>query len=161
MDNTPAIETRGERPYVARRVVMPLRDFGARIPVLMAELCGWMEAHNVTPSGAMFLRFHTIDMPQRIDVEAALPVDGTPIAEDAISTGTVPAGRYATLIYTGVENAVAQNRRLINWIAAQGKTMDYEKREDGDHFAARIETLMSDPEDLPTQSQWQIAIKLR
>lgn len=161
MGNSPAIESRGERAYIARRVVMPLRDFGAHIPVLMGELCNWMEQHNVTPSGAMFLRFHTIDMPERIDVEAALPVDDTPIAEDAISTGTVPAGRYATLIYTGVENAVAQNRRLIEWIAAQGEAMDYERRDDGDHFAARIETLMSDPEDLPAQSQWQIAIKLR
>ena len=161
MDTLPAIEHRGERDYVARRVVMQLRDFGERIPVLMGELCGWMQQHNVTASGAMFLRFHTIDMPERIDVEAALPVDGAPQPEDDISTGTVPAGRYATLIYTGVENAVAQNRRLIDWIAAQGETMDYERRTDGDQFAARIETLMSDPEDLPAQSQWQIAIKLR
>lgn len=158
----PKFEERAEQPYVGKRVVMPMRDFPERVPALTDEVAEWMDKHGVAPTGKPFLRYLVIDMPDRIDVEVTFPVEQVPDVDGLILRGTLPAGRYATLAFIGVENGIPANKRLIDWIEEQGETMDAKETDDGQAFVGRVEILLTDPNAEPDQRKWetQVAIKV-
>ena len=80
-----------------------------------------------------------------------------------MSCGKLPAGRYGTLTFTGIQNEIAANARLIDWIGDRGLEMDCHQTADGDAFVGRIETLLTDPQAEPNRRKWetQVAIKVR
>lgn len=160
----PALETRSDQPYVGVRTVMPMRDFEREIPALVATVSSWLEARGLRPSGPPFLRYHAIDMPERMDVELGLPVDAAPDAgAGPVRNGVLPAGRYATLAYRGVTHAVAANRTLLAWVAAQGEAVVRHASAHGEVFEARVEAFRTDPADEPDpeRRETQVAMKLR
>jgi hypothetical protein len=119
-----------------------------------------LDDHGTKVSGNSFLRYHVIDMPDRMDVEVAFPVDELPVTESSVSYGRLPAGTVRPIDLHGRRKWVPANARLIDWIGDQGKEMDCRHSEDGDAFAGRIETLLTDPQAEPDQSKWntQVAI---
>lgn len=161
--DSPRFETRAEQPYVGKRVVMPMSHFETRVPALMQEVSAWLDAHGKKPAGPGFLRYHVVDMPDRMDVEASVPVDAVPEPDDAVTRGTLPAGRYASLVFTGVKNGIDANARLIEWLGTQDTEMDVHHTGDGDVFAGRLETLLTNPQTETDRSRWQteVAIKVR
>jgi hypothetical protein len=163
VDEHPAFERRPEQAYVGKRVVMPLSAFRDRVPALTQDVSGWLADKGLEASGEPFLRYNIVDMPDRIDVDVAFPVNEQPDADGDLITGILPGGRYGTLTFTGVDNGVASNARLIDWIGAQGERVDSRQTDAGDAFAARIESLLSDPEGEPDPGRWKtrIAIKVR
>jgi hypothetical protein len=102
-------------------------------------------------------------MPNRMDVEVAFPVEHAPEPERSVSSGALPAGRYGTLTFTGLENGAAANRRLIEWIVRCGEEPDCSGTPEGDACAGCIETLLTDPQAEPDQTKWktQVSIKVR
>lgn len=114
------------------------------------------------PSGPSFIRYHVIDMPERMDIEVAFPVEHLPKSDGSVSCGILPAGRYGTLNFTGLKYAVPANGQLISWISSQGKTMDSRQTDEGEAFAGRFETVLTDPVKESDPSKWvtEIAIKL-
>ncbi|QBE66819.1 GyrI-like domain-containing protein [Pseudoduganella lutea] len=86
-----------------------MRDFDREIPAMTAAVAGWLDAHHVRPSGEPFLRFHVIDMPERMDVELGMPTDHAHDTAGQVESGLLPAGRYAVTVYTNLENAVSAN----------------------------------------------------
>lgn len=163
MNGNPRIEMRPARPYVGTRTVMPMRDFDREIPAMTATVSGWLDARDVRPSGPPFLRYHVIDMPERMDVELGMPTDLAHDAKGRVASGLLPAGRYAVLEYAGVENGVAANRQLIDWISAQGEQPIAHASQQGQVFQARYETFLTDAGAEPDRHRWiiEVAIQLR
>jgi len=161
--NENRIELRPARPYVGTRTVMAMRDFEREIPAMTATVSRWLEAHQVRPSSRPFLRYHTIDMPERMDVELGIPTDAVHDADGQVQGGMLPAGRYAVTVYTGVDKGVAANKQLIDWITAQGGQPIAHASDKGTVFQSRYETFLTDAEAEPDQQQWMIkvAIELR
>ncbi|WP_326540474.1 GyrI-like domain-containing protein [Pseudorhodoferax sp.] len=117
MTNDIAIEHRPVQTYVGMRTVMPMDQFDRQIPEMTARVAEWLAAHSLRPAGNAFLRYHTIDMPHRMDVELGIPAEGASDADGPLRNAVMPAGRYAVLTYRGVKNGVAANKRLLDWIA--------------------------------------------
>lgn len=163
MDDKPRLETRPAQPYAGTRTVMPMRDFDREIPELLATVSRWLDAHHVRPSGQPFLRFHVIDMPERMDVELGMPTERECTASGQVEGRLLPAGRYAVMAYTGVENGVSATTQLIDWIAAQGEQPDAHASENGEVFESRYETFLTDTTAEPDQHRWmfEVAIRLR
>jgi effector-binding domain-containing protein len=163
MKAEPKIESRPEQPYVGKRIVMPMSEFGNVIPTLISDVSKWLDGKNVEPAGPPFLRYRVINMPERMDVEVGIPVDQTVAADDQIASDSLPAGRFATLTYEGVKNGVAANAKLIDWIGNQGEEMACYKSQPGDAFEARYEIFLTDAQAEPDQNKWktEVAIKLR
>jgi effector-binding domain-containing protein len=159
----PKIETRPEQAYVGKRAIMPMSDFETKVPELTAEVSKWLDQNGVEATGKPLLRYHVVDMPDRMDVELAIPVKSVPHAVAGIDHGTLPAGRYATSTFTGVRNGIPANKKLIDWIADQGEEMVVHKSENGDVFKSRYETILTDAKAEPDQDKWEteIAIKVR
>ena len=76
---------------------------------------------------------------------------------------TLPAGRYGTLIYTGLYSGLIDaNRQLLDWGAQQGLAWAKWDAPAGDGFVARFEMYFTDPAEEPDESKHEtlVAIKL-
>lgn len=105
-------------------------------------------------------------MTRTLDVTIGFPTDAPARAALALDVplvaGELPAGRYAALTYTGVENGIKGNSALLDWIAVHGFEPEGVHREAGDAFAGRVEHFIDGPDDDPDPANWrtEVAMKL-
>jgi effector-binding domain-containing protein len=141
----PQILTRPEQPYVGirRTVTMDtIRSIADRIPVLI----GWLDERGVAPAGAPFLRYWVIDMEHGLDVEAGVPVAEPSQGDGEVSSGVLPAGRYATVTHTGpYEGLVDATAALLAWTDAQGVALEVQDSTDGAVWGCRLEIYNTNP----------------
>jgi effector-binding domain-containing protein len=133
---------------------------------LFKEMNAWASQHGVMPMKAPFLRFHVIDMEGMMDIEVGFPVDpgavAPPLPENGrVRAGVLPAGRYASLVYTG--SGYTGNKTLIEWARANGLEWDRWDDPHGDAFRSRYESYLTDPKVEPKKTKWEVevAIKLK
>jgi hypothetical protein len=100
-------------------------------------------------------------MPKRLDIEMAVPVAQAMPGDDRVSAGVLPAGRYASLIYSGVRNGIKGNAALLEWGAKQGLVWDKWKTENGDAFGARVEFQLTEPDEEPDPAKWETEVAIR
>ena len=118
----PKIDTRSKQVYMGIRTIAPFKGMSKVIGRLSDALNAWMDEHKVKPSGPPFLRYHVIDMRGSMDIEFGFPVRKTLPDDGEVKAGVLPAGRYASLVYSG--GGVSGNRALIEWVRAQGLDFD-------------------------------------
>jgi hypothetical protein len=132
-----------------------MQEMDAVIPRLLGEVFAWLERRAVAPAGPPFMRLLVVDMAALLEIELGVPV-ATPVPGDGrVAAGVLPAGPYATLVYTGVENGIAANAALQEWAARQGIVWQKWATERGDGWGARIEWFLSDPETEPDPAKWE------
>jgi effector-binding domain-containing protein len=161
MITTPTVEERSAQPYVALRSQVTMQDLGRVILHSHREVFGWLRQRGVAAAGAPFIRYLVIDMAAQLDIEVGVPVASAVNGDDRISAGILPAGRYARLIYTGIDNGIAANAALLDWGAAQGLVWDSWTAENGDAFGARLESFLTDPADAPDPATWETEVAIR
>ena len=157
----PRVEYRAEQHYLGIRTKATMRDLGTVIPQTHDAVYRWLAEQGIDPAGAPFVRYHVIDMESELDVEMGVPV-ATPVPGDGrIRPGVLPAGRYAALVYTGVQNGVAANGALLEWGAERGLAWDTYEAEGGDGFGARYESEITDPAEEPDMAKWETEVAIR
>ena|SRR5579859_3037091 len=165
MISEPKLDNRPAQPYVAIRTQVNMTELGSGIiPRLHSEVMAWLKKQGKSPSGAPFIRYRVINMPGRLDIELGWPVASPSAAEGRILADVVPAGRYASLIYTGPyegDGLMKANAALLDWGTQQGLTWDRWETPEGDAFGARYETYITDPQNEPDQSKWQTEVAIR
>lgn len=159
---TPKVDDRGEQPYMGIRTKIPMRAFPETIPRLIGEVFAWLGKQGVKPAGPPLMRYYVINMEGDMDVELGVPVASAAQGDGRVSAGALPAGRYASLVYTGVANGVAGNKALLDWAAASGLALDRWDDPGGDAFRSRVEYFLDGPDDDPDPAKWktEVAIKL-
>ena len=163
MSSAPEIVTRAAQPYVAIRTQVTMEDLGMVVPPLNQEVFAWLGGRGVAPAGAPFWKYNVIDMAGKLEVEAGAPVAAAVAGDDRVVSGELPAGRYATLTHVGhPSELVAATEALLDWTAEQGLTWDMTPGADGDRWACRLETYLTDPRQEPDMSKWvtQLAFRL-
>jgi hypothetical protein len=161
MITAPKLEDRHEQQYAGIRTRAAMKDLPDVIPELLGDTFAWLDAHGAPPAGPPFIRYHVIDMAAMLDVEIGVPVANALTGDGRVSAGVLPAGRYATLVYTGVRNGIAANAALLDWGARQGLVWDRWVTEHGDAFGARLETFLTDPEEEPDATKWETEVAIR
>ncbi len=161
MFTDPKLEVRPVQPYMGVRTQTTMAELGETIPRLHDEVLGWLGARGKAPAGLPFIRYHVIDMASALEVTLGWPVAQALEGDGRVEAGTLPAGRYASLVYTGVENGIEGNRALLEWGAAQGLSWDTFASERGDGFGARYESFLTDPEGEPDPTRWQTEVAIR
>ena len=159
MIGKPKLDDRKKQPYVGIRTQVPISKIRKLIPQLLGEVAAWLKEKGVAPSGPPFIRFHVIDMAALMDIELGWPVAKAVRGDKRVSAGTIPAGRYASLVYTG--NGIKANMALLDWAAEQGIRWDRWDDPNGDAFGARIETYVTDPEKEPKRAKWETEVAIR
>ena len=162
MIGEPRVEERGEQRYVAIRVGSAMSDLSRAIPELIGEVAGWLREHDVRPAGPPFIRYLVIDMANELDVEVGFPVLDAGGGDGRVSAGTLPAGRYASVLFTGpYDRLIDANTALIQWGAREGLRWDSRPERNGEVFGARYESYLTDPAEEPDPSKWETQVLIR
>lgn len=156
----PTIVERPAQPYIAIReqVTMP---FGDVIDRVLPELMAGAEGLGHADPGPVFFKFNRVRMPE-LEVEFGVPTAALLPATGRLVSGTIPAGRYATLTYWGhYENLIEVTGLLLAWAANKGLRWDMRATPEGDEFAARLETYITDPAEEPDPRKWETVLAFK
>jgi len=158
----PKLETHDAHHYVAIRSKVAMQELPTVIPQSIDEVFSWLSEQGIEPDGPPLVRYHLINMATKLDIAVGWPTANALSGNDRIHADTLPAGRYASLIYTGVENGIKGNGALIEWAKQEGLQWDRWQEESGDAFAGRVEYMLDGPEDDPDPANWKtkVAIKI-
>ncbi len=155
----PKIDTRPKQVYMGIRIVTPFKGMFTAVATLRKELDAWVNDNKIKPAGPPFLRYHVIDMRGFMDISYAVSVHKMLPDDGNIKAGELPAGRYASLIFSG--GGISANRTLIEWVRAKGLAFDRWDTEQGDNFRGRYETYLTDPKIEPRKSKWKIEVAIK
>ena len=158
----PTIDDRAEQPYLGVRLWIPSKDLSTWTTRLLKELRRWMTAEGLEPTGPAFHRFYVINMGTEFDLEVGVPVAQEVPGDDRVKPGSIPAGRYANLTYTGRNNAYKGNKALVEWARETGVAWDRWDDPRGDAFRCRYESYLTDRLTDPDKATWRtnVAIKV-
>jgi len=159
----PTIERRAEQPYVGIRLWIPTKDLSTWTTKLLKELGRWMASKGLEATGPGFHRFYVINMGTEFELEVGVPVAAAVAGDDRVKPGTIPAGRYANLTYTGRNNAYKGNKALVEWARENGVAWDRWDDPRGDAFRCRYESYLTDRLTEPDKASWRtnVAIKVQ
>jgi effector-binding domain-containing protein len=163
MVTDPKIVDRPEQHTVGIRAWVALPEFSSVIDKLFPEVFAWLEKQGIAPAGAPFIRYHVINMETQMEVEIGVPVAKAVPGNGRVSADVLPAGRYATLLYTGHYSGLMEaNGVLIDWAKEKGIKWDRWDDARGDAFRSRYESYITDPGKEPNPDKWEteVAIKL-
>jgi len=148
----PRLQQRGAQPYAAIRIRVPQAQISSACPPLIGEVFAWLAAHDLEPAGAPFFRYARMDADgETIDVGVPLARKAS-VADERVRFGTLPAGRYATLTYTGPYHGIPQaTQRLMAWGPQQGLKWAPSPE---DQEMAYIEFYPTDPMREPDPQKW-------
>jgi effector-binding domain-containing protein len=155
----PKIDTRPKQVYMGIRTIAPFKGMSKVIDRIVNELNAWVAENKIKIAGPPFLRYHVIDMRGFMDIEFGFPVRKALPDDGDVKADVLPAGRYASLIFSG--GGISGNRALIEWVRAQGMDFDRWDSEQGDNFRSRYETYLTDPKVEPRKSKWQIEVAIK
>jgi len=155
----PKIVSRPSQVYMGIRTLAPFKGMSKVVEELRQELNAWLIQNAVKPAGPPFLRYHMIDMRGSMDISYAIPVQKVLPDDGPVQAGELPAGRYASLVYSG--GGISANRALIEWVRAQGLKLDRWNTEQGDTFRGRYESFLTDPVLEPRKSRWEIEVAIK
>ena len=156
----PQIEQRPTQPYlgIAGRITDGVPAF---VDKAFPELFSWLGEHGIKPSGPPFIRFRELDTDgEPLEIEAAAPVDGEAEGGGRVSAGTLPAGRYLTLLHRGPyrsesapDLAVAREQLTI-WAGEQGIIYSRETNR-GTTLPCAVERYLIGPVEEPDFTKWE------
>ncbi|MEO8607705.1 MAG: GyrI-like domain-containing protein [Chloroflexota bacterium] len=159
----PKLDNRTDQHYAGIRTQIGMGEMGSGfIPQFIGEVFGWLGKNGIEPDGIPFMRYHIINMPGLLDIEIGVPVAAPIKGDGRVNAGVLPAGRYASLIYTDVTKGEEGNSVLIGWAQQQGLEWDRWDDPKGDAFRSRYEIFIDGPQEDPDPTKWrtEVAIKL-
>jgi effector-binding domain-containing protein len=159
MISEPKIDYREEKLYMGIRTVAPFNGMFAVVDKLLKELRTWVKRHGIADEGPFFLRYHVIDMNGPMDIEVGFMVSAHLPGNERVKPGVLPAGRYASLIYTG--SGMAGNKALIGWAQENGIAWDRWDDPAGDAFRCRYEVYLTDYRVEHRKTLWEIDLAIK
>ncbi len=155
----PRIDERPEQPTMGIRVRAPFKGMFAVVDKQFKTLNAWIKQQGIKPAGPPFLRYYVIDMSGEMDLEAGIPVTAPMPDDGPVRAGAIPAGRYASLVYSG--SGLQGNKALIEWARANHIAWDRWDDPRGDAFRSRYESYLTDPKIEPRKTKWQVEVAIK
>ena len=118
-----SIVEKPERAYLGIRFKTPFDGMFALVTVALKELRKWSKENSLSDEGPYFLRYYLTEMKGIMDVEVGLMTNSGLVGQGRIKPGSLPKGRYATLVYRG--NGLRGNQALMKWSIDNGITFDH------------------------------------
>ncbi|GAA2497686.1 GyrI-like domain-containing protein [Winogradskya humida] len=154
----PTIVDRPEVVYAGRRESISMTEF-ARVADHLPGMFGWLGERGVTPAGAPFFRYRTIDMSAELVVEAGIPLGAAIEVEEPTFIDVLPAGRYATVTHVGhPDELMGVTASLLDWAQRRGLVWDMTPTPEGEVWVARLEVLLTSPAEQPDMHKWETAL---
>jgi effector-binding domain-containing protein len=147
MITEPKLERRKKQHYVAIRMAVPI-PFGKYLQPAWDEVSDWLQSKGIKPPGPAIIRYLTTDMSKKLDIDVGFTVDKAVKGDDRITVDFLPAGRYATLLYTGTykgKGIFKATVALLEWAKENKIKWDTSKKKGVEWWNGRSEFYFSDP----------------
>lgn len=143
----PKIERRKKQHYVAIRMAVPI-PFGKYLQPAWDKVYDWLQSKKIKPSGPAIIRYLTTDMSKELDIDVGFTVDKAVKGDDQITADFLPAGKYATLLYTGPykgKGIFKATVALLEWAKENRVKWNITKEKGVEWWNGRTEFYFSDP----------------
>ena len=148
-----------ERPYLGLRLETPFPGMFAVATKALKDLRKWAADHGVSGQSPYFLRYDHCDMKRTMDVEVGLMTDAALPGDERIRPGTLPKGRYATLVYRG--NGLRGNQALMKWAQDRGIVFDPLVADRAESYVCRYEAYLTDHRVEPRKLLWDVELSIK
>lgn len=162
MPHQPQVETRAEQTYLAIGTTASLADWG-QVNALIPEVLAILASTHSAPAGPLLYRYREIgNLAAPLVVEVGFPTDRFIPCEGRAHPDTVPAGRYLTYRHVGRPDTMSESFALLErWLVEHGERADAETVGDRTRWAGRFEFYLTNPEEQPDPSTWEIDLAWR
>jgi effector-binding domain-containing protein len=157
MLSEPKLEQRPAQPYVAIRTAVSI-PFGKHMPPLWNKVTAWLFQQGVTDFGPAIIRYLTTDMTKKLDIEVGFLVNQPLMGDSRVFADELPAGRYATLLYTGPyrgNGVFKANVALIGWAKDNQIVWNTSDRNGAEWWGGRAEIYLTDPDKEKNTRKYQ------
>jgi effector-binding domain-containing protein len=153
----PGLQHRKERPYLAIRTRMAI-PFGGSLSSLWTEVSTSLENRGITSPGPAMIRYLTTGLSNEFDIEVGFALDQAVSGDKRIIAGILPAGEYATLVYTGPykgNGIYLATVALLDWARENRILWDTSIKGNLEWWRGRVEWYLTDPEREPDSSKFR------
>jgi effector-binding domain-containing protein len=157
MITAPKLEHRNEQHYLAVRTAVPI-PFGKYLQPLWGEVGAWLNNKGVSSFGPAIIRYLTTDMSKKLDIDVGFIVDQALSGNERIRADVLPAGQYATLIYTGSykgKGIYKATVALLDWAQENQIVWDTTSSDNVEWWNGRAELYLTDPDHEPDVKKYQ------
>lgn len=154
-----SIVDKPERPYLGIRFDTPFDGMFALITKALKELRKWSKENSLSDDGPYFVRYYHCDMTSMMDVEVGLVTNSGLLGQGRIKPGSLPKGRYATLVYKG--NGLRSNQALMKWATDQAITFDPLVAGEAESYTCRYEAYLTDYRIESRKLLWDVELSIK
>ena len=154
-----SIVEKPERSYLGIRFKTPFGGMFALITKALKEMRKWSKENSLPEDGPYFVRYYHCDMKDIMDVEVGLMTNSSHVGNGRIKPGSLPKGRYATLVYRG--NGLRGNQALMKWATDHGVTFDPLVPDAVESYTCRYEAYLTDYRIESRKLLWDVELSIR
>jgi effector-binding domain-containing protein len=154
-----SIVDKPERPYLGIRFETPFEGMFALVTKALKELRKWSKDNSLSDESPYFVRYYHCDMKSIMDVEVGLMTSSGAVGQGRIKPGSLPKGRYATLVYRG--NGLRGNQALMKWATDHGVTFDPLVVGLAESYTCRYEAYLTDYRIEPRKLLWDVELSIK
>jgi len=161
----PKLEERPGQPYAAIRMAVPI-PFGKYLQPAWGEVNQWLAGQGVDLTGPAIIRYLTTDMSTKLDIEVGFAIDQPLPGDERVVVDILPAGRYATLLYTGSykgKGIYKATVALLDWAQENQIVWNTSVKNGVEWWNGRTEFYLTDPdrESDPKKFQTELAFLVK
>ena len=154
-----SIVDRQARSYLGIRLQTPFNGMFALVTKALKEMRKWSKERSLADEGPYFVRYYHCDMKDNMDVEVGLLTESGHAGQGRIQPGSLPKGRYATLIYRG--NGLRGNQALMKWAVENGARFDPLVPGAVESYVCRYEAYLTDYRIEPRKLLWDVELSIK
>ena len=154
-----SIVEKPERSYLGIRLNTPFGGMFAVITKALKELRKWSRVNSLSEAGPYFVRYYHCDMQDIMDVEVGLITNSGHAGQGHIKPGSLPKGRYATLVYKG--NGLRGNQALMKWATDNGVKFDPLVPNAVESYVCRYEAYLTDYRIESRKLLWDVELSIK
>jgi effector-binding domain-containing protein len=155
MIGTPRFEIRQAQHYAAIQLKTGRKHLGAEVPALLQDVLRFLTKNRIAPAGPPIIRYQMIGDDEKVSVEAGYPTS-EPVGGGNIAPGTLPRGRYLSVVHQGPYTTIVDTtREFLAWAKENDVEFDAQEGPGGTVWKARVEHYLTDPADQPDPSKWE------
>lgn len=120
MTYTIEMKDRPAQRTLAIRTHSPVQDLPVVIPQTMQKIGDYLAQTKQSTNDIPFVGYYNMDM-QNLDVEIGFLSSGNASGQGSIQTGTIPAGKAATVMHIGSYATIGNAHEFLHkWMEANG-----------------------------------------
>jgi len=154
-----SIVEKPQRSYLGIRLSTPFGGMFAVITKDLKELRKWSKENSLSEEGPYFVRYYHCDMTNIMDVEVGLMTNSGHAGQGRIQPGSLPKGRYATMIYRG--NGLRGNQVLMKWAKDHEVKFDPLVLDAVESYVCRYEAYLTDYRSEPRKLLWDVELSIK